>query len=303
MKHVVVAGLTNVETAVAVERFPVDYAKSRFVFHGVRDRVGGVGFNVSAALAWLGVPARLATLLGPDLLGDLVEAELARVDRLDASGALRLLSATPRSAMFVDPAGRAAMFTDLKESQESRYPEDAARRLLDGAALLHATNIEWALPLARVAKSLGVPVSTDVHAVRSFAGDDYNRRFLEVADVVFFSAENLDRAPDDAIRELWREWDVSLAVCGMGERGAMAGDRATGEIVHLPATPLRPVLNATGAGDALAAGFLASWLASRPLADCLLRGQLFAGWKVGEAGAGRGFCPLETLETEFERRR
>jgi sugar/nucleoside kinase (ribokinase family) len=64
--HIVVAGLTNIETSAPVEAFPLPYAKVRFVCGGVGDRVGGVGFDVAAMLGHLGARVRLASLIGDD---------------------------------------------------------------------------------------------------------------------------------------------------------------------------------------------------------------------------------------------
>lgn len=299
---VVVLGITNLETALRVESYPIDYAKSRFVFHGIRDRIGGVGYNVAYALAHLGTPTELVTLLGQDLLGEFLLQRLAAVPLLGTRAALRLHEATLRTVIGVDGSGRAGMFTDLKDSQEFTFPVEAFLPVLEGAAIVHTSTINWALPLAKAARNKGFTISTDVQSIRSIDAA-YDRRFLEVADIVFISGENLEDTPENTIRRLWKDYDVRLAVCTLAERGALLGDRSAGTIVHHPATPLRPVRNVTGAGDTFAAGFLAGMARGHSPTDCVLRGQLAAAWRLGEEGGGHGMPPPELLETEFASRR
>ncbi|MDX2175525.1 MAG: carbohydrate kinase family protein [Candidatus Sumerlaeia bacterium] len=302
MGPIIVAGITNIETSLAVEGFPVDYAKSRFVFHGVRDRIGGVGYNVGRALAHLGARVELATMLGRDRFGAMLEGELRATPGLGCAGVLRAQERTLRSVIAVDPAGRGAMFTDLKDSQETAYPRSALQALLPGAGILHASNINWAYDLALAAKEAGVRVCTDVQAIGSL-DEPYNTRFLHAADIVLFSGENLRVDAAAAVRRLWDDFDVRLAVCTLGAEGALLGDRSERVVRHFPAVPLRAPRNVTGAGDAFAAGFLAALQGSHTPEEAVLRGQLVAGYRIGEEGDDHGLPPRELLEAEYARRR
>jgi sugar/nucleoside kinase (ribokinase family) len=66
---IVVAGVTNLQFGVPVDGFPVAYAPVRYPQGQTGVRVGGVGYNVAAALAALGSEVRLATFAGGDLRG------------------------------------------------------------------------------------------------------------------------------------------------------------------------------------------------------------------------------------------
>jgi sugar/nucleoside kinase (ribokinase family) len=77
---IVVAGVANVEVSVPVDGFPLAYAPVCYPQGRTRVRVAGVGFNVAAALGALDVPVRLATFVGTDPLGAVVEAELRARD-------------------------------------------------------------------------------------------------------------------------------------------------------------------------------------------------------------------------------
>jgi sugar/nucleoside kinase (ribokinase family) len=273
---ILVAGAANLATTLRVEGFPVDYAKVRFAPGRIADRVSGVGFNVAAGLARLGWSVGFAGALGPDPAGDLVEAGL-RSAGVALDGLRRDLQATPRSAILRDPEGRGAIFSDLKNLQEYAWPPEAVRELVAEAGHVHATNVEWGLDFAREATRQGKKVSTDIQAVGS-VDDAYNRRFLEVAAIVFLSGENLSVPPGEALGRIVGEFGANVAVCGMGASGALALERGAGEPLFAEAFRLGGGAGAdsTGAGDAMAAGFLSLWLKGRPLGEALRGSQIAA---------------------------
>ncbi len=296
---ILVAGNVNLETQLRVEDgFPIEYSKSRFAFFGVSDHISGVAYNIASGLAVLGHRTGLLTMLGTDSLGALIKDELERTS-IDVRGVRRVVPATPRSVILNDKDGRGAIFTDLKNLQDCEYPLDVARPLIEEAALVHATNINWALPVAHAAREMGKIVSTDVQAIRSL-DDEYNRRFIDVADIVFFSAENLEVPIEEVIHEMWEKFDVKLAVCGRGADGGTVGVRETGEIFSLPATATGPVQSTTGCGDAMAACFVSSHVCEFSPRNALLRAQIFAGHKLGFVGGATGFLTRPELDERFE---
>jgi sugar/nucleoside kinase (ribokinase family) len=71
-------------------------------------------------------------------------------------------------------------------------------------------------------------------------------------------------------------------VLKLGPDGALYADRS-GERARVPAPPAR-VVDTTGAGDALCAGFLAAWISGDPPSAALLRGVEFAARAVERVG-------------------
>ena len=53
-KKILVSGLLNVETTVAVKGFPIPYYQIDYPFFGVNSNVSGVGCNIAKALTALG---------------------------------------------------------------------------------------------------------------------------------------------------------------------------------------------------------------------------------------------------------
>jgi sugar/nucleoside kinase (ribokinase family) len=92
--------------------------------------------------------------------------------------------------------------------------------------------------------------------------------------------------PDDLHGWLCRQasaHDCHMAV-KLGERGSIVCDAGTGQLVRVPAFPVR-VVDTTGAGDAYCGGFLAGLVVSRPLVECAAMGTVSASYVVEACGA------------------
>jgi sugar/nucleoside kinase (ribokinase family) len=293
MFDLLVAGNVNQETRLGVGSFPVGYEKLRFAPGGVADEVSGVGLNVSAALAALGHDVGLATVLGRDRLGDMVYGAL-REKSLRLDGVVRAMEHTMRTVVLSDTEGEEALYVDRKEISDIEYPPGLFRELAEEAGIVYIAHTSWTLPLGSLAKAAGKLVATDLQAIQRL--DYHEARFAELAEVVFFSSERLAVDASDVIRQLWDEFDVSVAVCGQGPKGATIGVRDGGLIQTVPAVHLRPVVSTTGAGDAMAAAFLSGMMAGHDPVTSLYRAQVFAGHQVGEGSASRGFLSREALD-------
>lgn len=260
----------DVETA---ERFLVDAA--------------GAESNVAAHLARLGVPASWGGAVGDDALGRRV---------------LRLLGerGVDVSSVVVDPAAPTGLLVKEPGHGVVYYRAGSAFSRLDGgyvealpvaaASLLHLTGITPALSggarglveelLRRRPRGSGLPVSFDVNFRPAlWPAREAGPVLLDIArrcDVVFAGAdEALALWGTGDARELARLLEVPLLVVKDGAVAATA-IRADGEEARVPA-PARAVLEAVGAGDAFAGGFLAAWLRGAGLVEALSGGHDRAG--------------------------
>jgi acarbose 7IV-phosphotransferase len=298
MSRILVSGLINIETTLAVDGFPVEYQPVRYPFFGVRTTVSGVGYNVAKALKTLGNDVRFLSMIGRDGAGHLVHDRL-RAESIDGDSILPLLNETPQSVILYEPGGRRQIHVDLKDIQERRYPIDRFDALAEGAAAVALCNINFSRALLGPAKDRGLLIASDVHAIAD-AGDEYNRDFMNAADVLFMSHERLPVPPEEWLDLLGGKYAARVMVVGMGADGAMM--RVGGEgIERLPAVATRPIVNTIGAGDALFSSFLHHYAASGDPRAALRRAMVFASWKIGERGAAEGFLTDEELG-EWERR-
>jgi ribokinase len=294
MHKILVSGLINIETTLKIERFPLEYFPVTYPFGGVHSSVSGVGMNVALALNALGVSVSLLSLIGDDPAAVLV-TEALRQGNLEPGGVRGLLAATPQSVILYDGDGRRQIHVDLKDCQETPYPEAAFRSALAGSQLAALCTINFSRPFLKLAAKAGVPIATDVHVLKDPA-DAYNKDFMKAADILFLSDEGVGEGIADLVGELADRYPARVIVAGCGAQGALLYDRRDGSLTAHPAVKTRKIVNTIGAGDALFSAFLAVYAESGDPVDALRRAQLFASWKIGETGAASGFLAREALE-------
>ncbi|WP_372930102.1 adenosine kinase, partial [Methyloceanibacter sp.] len=133
---------------------------------------------------------------------------------------------------------------------------------------------------AKVALTLSDPFCVERHR------DDFRKLVSEDADIVFanekeittlYEVNTFEEAADRALQ------DCELAVLTRSEAGSVIVGR--GETTEVPADPVSEVLDATGAGDLYAAGFLYGLTQGLPLAACGRLGSLAAAEVISHIGA------------------
>ncbi|MBQ8833436.1 MAG: carbohydrate kinase family protein [Oscillospiraceae bacterium] len=292
--NILVSGLLNTETTTAVRGFPIPYYPIDYPFFGINTAVSGVAFNIAKALRTLGDAVRLTSMTGSDFPAACIRDALRELG-IDTAHVRPSLGQTPGSVVLYDPEGRRQIYCDLKDIQETAYP--FAPGLLDGIDLVAACNINFNRPLLRLAKQAGKRIATDVH-VLSDIHDDYNREFMEQADILFLSDEHIGEQYQDFLWQLAHTYGCGIIVLGRGARGAAMYLRETDGITEMPAASVGGVVNTVGAGDALFSAFLHYYAKGCAPADALRRAQIFAACKITVSGASQGFV----TEAEIERR-
>ncbi len=292
MTRFVVSGLINVETTLRIEGFPLAYQPVHYPFGGIQSRVSGVGYNVTRGLSTLGHEVRLLSLVGRDLAGTLVQASLAQ-DGLPAQDVLPVIEQTAQSVILYEASGRRQIHVDLKDVQEQVYPPERARAALVACDWAVLCNVNFSRPLLELARALGKPVATDVHALAELE-DGYNADFMAAATVLFMSDERLPEPAEAWAQRVMRRYAPEVLVIGMGARGALLALR-DGRLHHEPARVMRPIVSTIGAGDALFAAFLHGFACSGDAVAALRCAVVFAGWKIGVASAAEGFLDAASL--------
>lgn len=294
MGAVLVAGLTNIETTLRVEGFPISYAPVRYPFFGVDASVSGVGYNVARALTVLGHQVRFLSIIGRDQGAAQVLAQL-RSARLSNAFVAQETESTARSVILYDPDGRRMIHVDLKDLQERAYPTAMFEAAARDVALAVLCNINFARPMLGAMQGRGVPVATDVHAIAD-PDDAYNADWMRAAAVLFMSDDLLPCAPEQWVRQLWERYDAPVVVIGRGMQGALLAVRGDGFIERVPAVYTRPVVNTIGAGDALFSSFVHVYARTGDPYLAIRQAMVFASYKIGATGAADGFLSAEELD-------
>ena len=298
MSHILISGLVNTETTVRIREFPIPYYPIDYPFFGIGTAVSGVGYNLSKALRTLGDRVTLLSMTGEDLPGQTIRHELQALG-VDTAHIKACLKETPSSVVLYDGEGKRQIYCDLKDIQDTAY--GFTPQICDGADLVAACNINYNRPLLHAAKAAGKIVATDVHVLRDL-WDDYNREFMQCADILFLSDEGIGDDYRSFLTELGSIYHNRIIVLGRGSKGAALYLPHEKQFHELSAVQVGPVVNTVGAGDALFSCFLHSYAKGLSPLESLHRAQLFASAKIGTSGASNGFITEQQLESLYLRK-
>ncbi|WP_175471705.1 carbohydrate kinase family protein [Geodermatophilus telluris] len=239
---------------------------------------GGAPANVTAGVARLGVPARLAGWAGADPLADGLLAGLAG---RGVGLAVVRRGRAPLSTVLVHPGGERTLLTDHGEG--ALEPADVRAEWLAGAAVVHLDGYDLlrfpaALrALTATAHGLGVPVSVDVAAATRIAAHGAAAYADLLAalrpDLLLGNAGEAAVLGLDGARPAWAPPLVLVHAGARPTRVLTAAGTWEVPVEPLPEDRLR---DTTGCGDAFAAGVLAGWRAGLPVLDAVRSGHAAA---------------------------
>ena len=226
---------------------------------------GGQAANVAAWAAALGADARCVVRRGDDAPGGWLAAELAAY-RVELAGPVAGRNGVVVS--LVAPGGERTMASD-RGTATALEPDDldpswfACDCLhISGYSLVATPIDDAAVRAAQLAHAAGAQVSVDLSAstrIRSFGAARFREKLGAVAPQIVFGNE--------------AEWDElgDVAATCIVKRGAGGFDVVRGDEVRRCQARDVPVVDTTGAGDALAAGFLVGGaeLAAEAAARCV----------------------------------
>lgn len=297
MKNILISGLVNTETTVRVRQFPIHYYPIDYPFFGVGTDVSGVAYNIARAMRTLGDQVTLLSMTGSDFQSEYIKHELACAG-IDASYIKPCLKETPSSVVLYDGEGKRQIYCDLKDIQEASYGFSAD--VCEGFDIVVACNTNFNRELLRQAKAAGKMVATDVH-VLSNIWDDYNRDFMQYADILFLSDEGIGEDYRGFLTELEQTYGTKIIVLGRGSKGAAMYLKEQDSFFELPAVRVGEVVNTVGAGDALFSSFVHYYAKGMEPLEALARAQIFASAKIRVSGASKGFVTEADVEAFYAR--
>ena len=191
--------------------------------------------------------------------------------------------------------GQRHILMDPRAATATHFPADVLDTIGE-SQLAHVTIADIGRPVLEAAAAARVPVAVDLQAVTEIDHERV-RTFAGAASVLFLSGAGLPSGERlDTLRAVAARFDIPIAVMGLGSDGAAMTTDAGASVSTAPAHSPRPVRSTLGAGDALAAGFLAGLAQGMDPARCLRRATVFAGHKIGAVGGTEGFLDAAELD-------
>jgi sugar/nucleoside kinase (ribokinase family) len=285
----------------------VDAERSAYLYDrmpaGKRQVSGGSSANTAAGVASLGGRAAFVGKVADDDLGDIFAEDLGRIGV--HYGVSRLVDgpATARSMILVSPGGERTMNTFLGACHQLTAA-DIQEGEIGAATITYMEGFLWDPPEAKKAFVTAAHYAHKHERATAFTLSDpfcvgrYRDEFLDLirsktTDYVLGNIEELKSLyeTDDfatAVQGIAR--DAELAAVTMGAEGAMVVHN--GEVVTVPAYAIDHVVDATGAGDLFASGFLLAFARGQDFETALRLGCLSASEVISHYGAR----PVEDLE-------
>lgn len=236
--------------------------------------VGGQAVNVAAGLAAQGFATAYAGVVGSDAAGTRIADELRRrgvdlrvLDVRDGATGLTVIATEGGEREFVAEAyGVSAPYV----------PTYAALALAREARLVYAAHVDD-LGGLRAALRTGAELAYDA------ADGPLAAATLANVDVLFRSVPGMDPDEAEVLAVGLLALGPSVVVATLGPDGAVACSRNGDRAACAPAGPV--AVDTLGAGDALAAGFIAARLRGASLPDALAAGTTAAHAACGHLGA------------------
>lgn len=299
MSKILVAGLTNIEVTLKVDSFPIQYSPVLYPFHGVNSSVSGVGFNVAKALTRLGDTVNFLSLVGKDPAQKLIKQALAD-EEIRGKHVLDRLKQTPHSVVIYDSYGNRQINVDLKDIQDSFYPQVLFEQALDECSMAVLCNINFSRPFLETVRRAGKLIATDVHAISDIE-DSYNRDYMAAANILFMSHEHLPCSPEDWAKWLVNRYGTEIVVIGLGSQGALLSVKSDHFMERIPAVNTRPIVSTIGAGDALFSCFTHYYQQTSDPYESIRKAMVYASYKIGATSAADGFLSEQELDAWFMR--
>ena len=263
---------------------------------GRQQMSGGSAGNTAAGVASLGGRAAFVGKVADDPLGDVFESDLTKLGVHYNTTRLKGGALTARSMIFVSPDGERTMNTYLGACHELTE-RDINPDEIGGSAITYMEGFLWDPVEAKKAFVLAAHYAHKNERAAAFTLSDpfcvdrYRAEFLDLIrsktiDYVFANMNELKSLyqTDDlgaAVREIAK--DAEVAAITMGAEGAMAV--FNGEVISVPAFPVDKVVDATGAGDLFASGFLLGLARGQTMDSALKTGCLAASEVISHYGA------------------
>jgi sugar/nucleoside kinase (ribokinase family) len=256
---------------------------------------GGSAANTAAGISSLGGRSAFIGKVRNDQLGEFFTHDIRATGVIFEAQPATSGPATARSFILITPDGERTMNTYLGVCT-TLSPTDIDKVMVEEAVVTYLEGYLWDPPeakdafvkAARLARKAGRKVALTLSD--AFCVERHRSSFRELIardiDILFANERELaslyeTRFFDEALQRVRKE--VELAVLTRSEAGSIVAFKDEFHVVE--AKEVEKLVDATGAGDLYASGFLYGLTRGRPLVECARLGSLAAAEVISHIGA------------------
>jgi sugar/nucleoside kinase (ribokinase family) len=256
---------------------------------------GGSAANTAAGISSLGGRSAFIGKVRNDQLGEFFTHDIRATGVIFEAQPATSGPATARSFILITPDGERTMNTYLGACT-TLSPTDIDKVMVEEAVVTYLEGYLWDPPeakdafvkAARLARKAGRKVALTLSD--AFCVERHRSSFRELIardiDILFANERELaslyeTRFFDEALQRVRKE--VELAVLTRSEAGSIVAFKDEFHVVE--AKEVEKLVDATGAGDLYASGFLYGLTRGRPLVECARLGSLAAAEVISHIGA------------------
>ncbi|MBO4457833.1 MAG: carbohydrate kinase family protein [Butyrivibrio sp.] len=294
MGKFLVAGVTQIETIVRVDKIPVSYAPVTSVIDSIYTAMGGDAYNESLALKWLGDDVVFMSIVGRNQDLGMINPPDRKIT-LSTEYIIPQMNETPTEVVLYDRDRKQQIFEDIKDLRENVYDMAMVPPLVESCDMMVLANANFCRPFAKVAVEHNKPIAVNIRSYDQ-EKEKYNVDFLEPAKVLYFSDDTLTEDPYDFIDRIADTYGTEIIILGQGSDGLMLYDKSKNLRVHYKTVKTNEVVNTIGAGNALFACFLHYYTETGDSVNAIKNALLFASYKIGYMGTSNGFMTTDQLD-------
>ena len=266
MKKIFVIGGTTFDHIISLEDFPTAIPQTIHQAN-FNETVGSTGSGKSLCLTKLGLPNTLYSVLGDDSYGrkiiDFLENQKVNfIYDYDEKG-------TERHVNLMNADGQRISIFVTQSSENPKISLNKIKTEITNSDVIVLNIISYCKKLIPLVAESNKPIWTDLHDYDY--GNPYHEPFIEVADYIFLSSDNLSDYRKTMSEFL--EKGKKLVVCTHGKNGSTSLD-STGNFIDVPALTSYELKDSNGAGDNYFSGFLYAFYQHKTIEECMKYGTI-----------------------------
>lgn len=294
MSNFLVSGILQRETIVKVESLPIVYSPVTDIAQSIHTSLGGDSYNEAIALKWLGDQVDFFSMIGENDDANLINRKGSEIT-LDTNYILPKLSATPAAVIFYGNDKKQQIFEDIKNIRDAEYNINLFKSKLPTADMVLTANANFCRPLVKAAVEAEKKIALNIRTFKKET-EKYNKFFLDNADIIYLSDDNLKDDPYDFMKDIVGKYNPEILILGQGSDGLIIYSSDKDSYTHYKSVKTNEIVNTVGAGNALFSCFLHYYQKTGDSTLSIRNALLFASYKIGFVGTSNGFMTEKQIE-------